>query len=170
MKTLHLLRHAKAESGAKDISDRERKLSVRGREACILVGEYLKKKDYLPDLVLCSPSVRTRETLERVATAMAVRFKHRFENTLYLAAAETILRVIQTADDAADAVMVIGHNPGMHHIALLLCEPQRSKLRALLELKFPTCALAVLRFDCERWADVAAKEGTLVDFVTPGEL
>jgi phosphohistidine phosphatase len=170
MKTLYLLRHAKAEPGAKDISDPDRKLSVRGREACDLMGAYMKEKAYLPDLVLCSPSKRTTETLERVVQTAGIRPASRREEALYLATAEDILRVIRTGDDSAASVMVIGHNPGMHHIALLLCEPQRSKLRAVLELKFPTCAFAALRFDCEGWAELGPAEGTLMDFVTPGDL
>jgi phosphohistidine phosphatase len=170
MKTLYLLRHAKAEPGTKDTRDPDRKLSVRGREACALMGAYMRAKSCNPVLVLCSPSARTRETLDLVSLEAGIRPTQRFEESLYLATAEDILRGVQGADDAADSVMVIGHNPGMHHLALLLSEPQRSKLRALLELKFPTCAFAALRFDCERWQEVGPGEGTLMDFVTPGEL
>jgi len=170
MKTLYLLRHAKAEPGGKDVSDPERILSARGREACITVGTYMKAKKYVPGVVLCSPSARTKETLERVVLAAGIQPEHRFENTLYLATAEEILRAIHALNDDVSSAMVVGHNPGMHHISLLLSRPKHTELRTTLELKFPTCAFAVLRFDHERWEDVVPGEGMLLDFVTPGEL
>jgi phosphohistidine phosphatase len=170
MKTLYLLRHAKAEPGSKVISDQERTLSARGREACIQMGAYMKAKHYAPALALASPSARTRETLERVADATGATFAHRFDNTLYLATAEEIVRALGGVDGDVASVMVVGHNPGMHHAALLLSEPEHTKLRTALELKYPTCALAVLQFDAGRWEGVAAGEGALIDFVTPEEL
>jgi phosphohistidine phosphatase len=170
MKTLYFLRHAKAESGTKDISDPERVLSSRGREACALMGAYMKTKVFIPAFVLCSPAARTKETSELIAAAADIKISPRFEDTLYLATAEEILRAVHTVDDDVSSVMVVGHNPGMHHIALLLCEPRHTRLRDTLELKYPTCALSVLRFDSKRWQDIATGEGTLVDFVTPEDL
>lgn len=170
MKTLYLLRHAKAEPGGKEISDPERTLSSRGREACAVVGAYMKAKHYMPAFALSSPSNRTRETLELVAQAMGIKPAHRFEDTLYLATAEEILRAVQALPDSVPSAMLVGHNPGMHHISLLLSNPARTKLRASLELKYPTCALAALRFDAASWEDVAPGEGQLIDFVVPGEL
>jgi phosphohistidine phosphatase len=170
MKTLYLLRHAKAEPGSKDISDPERALSSRGWEAAAAMGAYMKAKGYSPAFVLSSPSARTKETLELVAKAAGMVLKHRFENTLYLATAEEILRAVHAVGDDVPSVMVVGHNPGMHHIALLLSEVRKSDARSALELKFPTCALAVLRFGVPSWERIAPGEGVLTDFVTPDEL
>ena len=170
MKTLYLLRHAKAEAGGKETGDRERNLSGRGREASAAMGAYLQKKAYFPQLALISPSARTRQTATGVADCLQVGFTQQFENTLYLATAEEILARVQEADDAVDSLMVVGHNPGMHHAALLLAASRATALRTRLELKYPTCALAVLHFAADHWRDLAAGEGRLVDFMTPDEL
>src|SRR5262249_20263768 len=65
MKTLYLLRHAKAEPGGPELTDTARPLSARGREACPRMGAYMRRCGYDPALVLCSASHRTRETWER---------------------------------------------------------------------------------------------------------
>jgi phosphohistidine phosphatase len=169
MKTLYLLRHAKAEPASKVISDQERSISARGHTACLAIGDYMKSKRYLPQFALCSPSARTRETLECVSEAASLIIEHRFENSLYLATAEEILNAIHSVSDDLDSLIIVGHNPGMHHAALLLAETNPGPLRATLELKYPTCALAGLRFACDRWRYIAANKGKLIDFVTPGE-
>lgn len=167
MKKLYLLRHAKAEPGSKVVGDSDRTLSARGREACAAMGVYMKKKSYAPALVLCSPSARTRQTLELVAQAAGVKPKHTFEDMLYLATAEEILRVAQNVEGEPDSLMIVGHNPGMHHVALLLAAPGRTQSRLELELKYPTGALAVLEMKCACWRDLGVGKGTLLDFVTP---
>jgi phosphohistidine phosphatase len=170
MKTLYLLRHAKAEPAGKDGNDQDRVLSLRGVEACATVGSYMKSKGYLPEIVLSSTSARTRETFEQVKAALGITPKARFEDKLYLAEAETIIKHVQSVDHGVSSVMVVGHNPGMHHAALLLSEPGREKLRLELELKYPTCALTVLQFDAEDWKEVTQGKGRLADFITPAEL
>jgi phosphohistidine phosphatase len=170
MKTLYLLRHAKAEPGSKVISDPERVLAPRGHEACAIIGAYMRAKAYVPDFVLASPSGRTKETFELVAKAAGIAPMHRFEDALYLATAEDLLRAIHKTDDAIPSLMLVGHNPGMHHISLLLAESRPAPLRKALELKYPTCALAVLWFETRRWKEVSAGRGKLIDFVTPGDL
>jgi phosphohistidine phosphatase len=170
MKTLYLLRHAKAEPGSKDISDPDRGLAPRGREACELVGKYMSRKMYRPDAALCSTSTRTRQTLELVKAAAGFESKDYFESRLYLAEAPELLSQVQALVDGVRSVLVVGHNPGMHHAALLLSVPKRSQLRMNLELKYPTATLTVLRFDISHWADLAPGQGELVDFVTPAGL
>jgi phosphohistidine phosphatase len=130
----------------------------------------MKAKAYLPDLVLSSTSSRTKETLERVAKAAGMALKARFEDTLYLAETEEIFRVVSEIEDSAASALLVGHNPGMHHIALMLSEVSESPLRKALELKYPTCALSVLQFKVERWKDILPAEGRLMDFMAPGDL
>jgi phosphohistidine phosphatase len=77
---------------------------------------------------------------------------------------------LSEVDDSVSSVLVVGHNPGMHHASLTLAESKQTKLRTELELKFPTCALATLRFDITHWDDISPRQGRLLDFVTPEEL
>jgi len=170
MKTLYLLRHAKAEPGGKSLSDRDRPLSARGRDACLAMGAYIKARAYAPSLVLSSPSLRTRETSERMLLSADIQAPERCIDKLYLATADEILHYVRLVSDKLPSVMVVGHNPGMHHVSLVLAVPQRTSLRMMLELKYPTGTLAVLRFACDHWQDVAPGEGELVDFITPQSL
>lgn len=170
MKTLYFLRHAKAEPGGSAVADPDRILSRRGQEACALMGAYMKSKAYVPACALTSPSARTKETLERVAAAAGWNIPNRFDDRLYLATAEEILCTIQTIENNAHSLIVVGHNPGMHHIALLLSEPVQNRLRTALELKYPTCTLTVMRFECKEWQEIAPGKGKLLDFVTPEAL
>jgi len=170
MKTLYFLRHAKAEPGSKVLGDKERPLAPRGLEACETVGAYLKAKGYRPDFALVSSSVRTKQTFAEVTKTAGMGLRHRVEDALYLATAEEILRVLREAEETSGSLMIVGHNPGMHHIALLLAGTEPTPPRKVLELKYPTCALAVLHFKAKSWKDVAPGKGEIADFITPGEL
>ncbi len=167
MKTLYLLRHAKAEPGGRGDADIDRPLSARGREACADMGAYMKKKRYHPAFVLSSPSARTRETLERISEASCLTLEHRFIDKLYLAEAEEIAHYIRLVSDALDSVMVIGHNPGMHHAALVLSSSDDTRLRHALELKYPTGTLCIMQFAAQHWSDISENGGELVDFTVP---
>lgn len=170
MKTLYLLRHAKAEPGSKELGDRDRPLSVRGREACGLIGIYIKTKGYKPSLIISSPAARTRETVERVVKAADINPLQQYIDKLYLATADEILHYVRLVNDTLPSVMVVGHNPGMHHAALVLAQAERSALRMGLELKYPTATLSVLQFDCEYWHELDMGAGRLIDFIMPGQL
>jgi phosphohistidine phosphatase len=97
-----------------------------------------------------------------------------YRDALYLASPGKILTLLQGAPARAEAVMVIGHNPGLEELASLLArEPVRRKERErrdVLEEKFPTAALAVLDFDISRWRELAPDAGVLADFVRPKDL
>lgn len=170
MKTLYLLRHAKAEPGGFTLNDEDRPLSARGREACATIGQYIKKHRYTPEIVLCSNSIRTRETLERVQDSFATPPQVKLEKKLYLATPGEMLAQIHGVADECASVLLIGHNPGMHHLAALLSSSESTPLRTELEIKYPTGALAVITFKTLQWRSIAPDSGKLADFVTPKEL
>src|SRR5437588_6308628 len=115
MHLLHLLRHAK--SGRDEgVEDRDRTLSKRGREAARAIGKRLPKAMGAVDLVLCSSSVRTRETAELVVAAFDKRPRVLWEDELYLIADGALLRRLRRLDEASGSVLVIGHNPGLHQL------------------------------------------------------
>ena len=120
-RTLVLLRHAKADR-PNGVADVDRPLTDRGHADSAAAGAWLAKQGYAPDLVLCSPSKRTRQTWHSVAVALAHAASPavRYERELYDGGAEDLLNVIQTADPAARVVMVIGHNPSVSLLSELL--------------------------------------------------
>lgn len=170
MKRLLLLRHAKTEQADKDTpADSERRLTEHGREDAVLVGRAMRTKGYSADLILCSPSRRTQQTLELASSEWDVRAKAEIVSSIYAASAERLIRLFQGLPDSAGQVLVIGHNPGLEDAAGLLAADNRNSGPYTDELdeKFPTGALAVFDFDIARWAELAPQSGTLVDFIQP---
>jgi phosphohistidine phosphatase len=163
LKTLYILRHAKAEPEASE-GDAERPLMKRGRKAAAAMGEYLASFKPLPRLVLCSTALRTRETLEEIVPALDPAPQTSFEDSLYLAGASRLLDRLQHLPEQTESVLLIGHNPGLHQLAASLA----SDASALAD-GFPTAALAVLRI-AGAWSALKSRQATLIDFKTPKAL
>jgi phosphohistidine phosphatase len=168
MLRLALLRHAKSSWDDPDIDDFDRPLNERGRRSAPVMGQMLASLNFKPDVILCSPAKRTRETLEGIqpflkggANAAA------FDKGLYLASAGDLLSRIQKSAPAAAAVLVIGHNPGMHALATRLAASGDPGAIARLSNKFPTAALAVYSFPHATWADLTRETGHIEAFITP---
>jgi len=166
-KRLHLLRHAKSSWDDPALADRDRPLAPRGRKAAKRMARHLEEAGVRPDLVLCSPSVRTRQTLERIARCLPDGTPVEVEDGLYAASAQALLERLRTVPDSTGAVLVIAHNPGLHDLARLLAGQGASVGR--LDEAFPTGALATLDFD-GAWAELRAGACELVELVFPREL
>jgi phosphohistidine phosphatase len=168
MHRLHLLRHAK--SGPDDsIDDHDRPLSRRGHEAARRVGQGLPAALGGLDLVLCSTSLRTRETAELVLAGFAAPPRILFEDALYLAGPAALIRRLRRLEEDSGAVLVIGHNPGLHDLAVSLAATDSPRYRALAEGKFPTTARASFAVACA-WTDLNQSHHQLLDYVTPKSL
>src|SRR5712691_10253330 len=168
MHRLHLLRHAKSDRD-EGLEDHERKLSRRGREAARRVGESLPSALGTLDLVLCSPSARTRETAALVLANFAAPPPIRFEDGLYLAGRAALMRRLRELDESVGAVMVIGHNPGLHELALALASAGSPRYEALASGKFPTTARATFTIRSP-WANIGRSRHALTDYVTAKSL
>jgi phosphohistidine phosphatase len=120
VKTLWLLRHAKASAGGDGLADRDRPLNGRGRENAELVGRHLAARGAHFDLVLCSSSLRTRETADLVAKGFGAPLPIEFEDALYLASERDLRERIQDVSDDVASLVLIGHNPGIAELALQL--------------------------------------------------
>jgi phosphohistidine phosphatase len=174
MKTLYLLRHAKSDWSDGALSDHARPLNDRGRTAAPLMAAYLKKKAYSPDIILCSTAVRTLQTLDLIKPAVNAKTIIRYEDALYLAEPDKMLERVRWIEEPADSAMIIGHNPGMELLAAALSAPGKTAAekarRTLMREKYPTAALAVLKFQVSKWRDISRGEGALADFVRPKDL
>jgi len=174
VKHLLLLRHAKAERGAPGIGDKARALAPRGREDAAHIGRFLSEEAYVADLVLCSASARTRETLEIVLPQLNAKPAVHYLDELYLADVEAILALVRRTRDTIGSLMIVGHNPGLEECARSLVRPPDDrKLRKHYETmaqKFPTGALAVIDFQAEHWKAIGGWVGELKLFVRPKDL
>jgi len=171
MLTLLLLRHAKSSWDTPGLDDFERPLSDRGLHAAPVMGRFIAGHDLNPQLALCSSSVRTQATLDLVMQELgSPRPAVRYEDQLYLAPATTLLAEIKRTPARWKRVMLVGHNPGMHDLAVMLAGSGDRELLDALAVKYPTAALAVLKFDVSGWAAIARAAGHLAQYVTPGRL
>jgi phosphohistidine phosphatase len=171
MRRLMLLRHAKTENDAPSGRDQDRRLDNRGRHDAAEIGGWIGRHPPFPDLVLVSPAVRAHQTWEIAWEAMKERVPApQVELVAELFGAD-VSHLLETIRDASSAdpkrLMIVGHNPGMHELALALAGSGDPAGRHALTDNLPTSGLAVFDFSIDDWSDVAFRRGRLVLFVSP---
>jgi phosphohistidine phosphatase len=171
MRRLMLLRHAKTENDAPSGRDQDRRLDNRGRNDAAEIGGWIGRHPPFPDSVLVSPAVRAYQTWEIAWEAMKDKVPQpqvELLPELYGADPAQLLQIIRAAS-ATDSqrLMLVGHNPGMHELALALTGSGDSAGRKALADNLPTSGLAAFDFAIDDWADVAFRRGRLVLFVSP---
>lgn len=164
MHQLHLLRHAKS-IWDDDGDDHARPLNKRGRESARLIGESLPRAMGPLDLVLCSSALRTRETAELALAGFAKAPPISFEDGLYLASPDKLMERLRELDEGIESVMVIGHNPGLHELAIMLAAPGSAGFSTLVNGKFPT-GVRTRFVIATTWSDIDTSRHRLVDYVT----
>jgi phosphohistidine phosphatase len=167
-KRIYLLRHAKSSWDDAELPDHDRPLAPRGRKAAKAMAAHLEQEGIRPALVLCSSATRARETLERVAAALGDELRVEIEPRLYGATEDALLVRLRELPDELPSVMLIGHNPGLQDLALLLSASGGE--RAHVAEKLPTGALVTLIAPVAAWAALEPGLAQLVDLVLPREL
>jgi phosphohistidine phosphatase len=168
MKSIYILRHAKAAQTGEESADFERALRRRGRAAAVAVAKHIQDNGLHPDLILCSTARRARETAAPLFDALSATTDATFERALYLADESALLARLQKAPDAKSAILLVGHNPGLQELVLLLASKGQPELRKSVAEKFPTAALAHLRFNGRTWRELAPGSAALVSVAALG--
>jgi phosphohistidine phosphatase len=171
MRRLMLLRHAKTENDAPSGRDLDRRLDNRGRHDAADIGGWIGRHPPFPDLVLVSHAIRAHQTWEIAWEAMKDLGPEPLVELvpeLYGADPAQLLQIIRAAS-AADPqrLMLVGHNPGMHELALALAGSGDAAGRKALADNLPTSGLAIFDFAIDDWTDVAFRRGRLELFVSP---
>lgn len=161
MKVLYLLRHAKSSWDHPGLSDFDRPLNKRGREAAFLMGELFRAETICPELVICSPAKRTRQTAKIVLRQFGFEGRLDFHDKLYLASADCLAGVASQAGSRVNRLLLIGHNPGLEDLV--------EKLTGRHE-RMPTAALAGISIDIADWRKLPASHGQLDCLFRPKEL
>ena len=165
-KTLYFLRHAKAEAGGPDREDHARNLAARGQVDALLVGAHLVERGIAPERVLCSTAMRTAETLMKLEEAYHRTLPVKYVDKLYHATANEILAQIAATEESISRLMIIGHNPGLHQLSIMLAKQGDEALLDELAMKLPTATFVGLEFDSS-WNSIKHAGGTLTHFITP---
>jgi phosphohistidine phosphatase len=136
------------------------------------MGQWLRDKGYVPDMVLCSTARRARDTWALVAGGLGAEPPVRYEQRIYEATALSLLHLVREAGAEHQTVLLIGHSPGLIELAVGIAQmvdgPAAEPLDRVRE-KFPTAAVAVLDFNGE-WADLIPGEARMVDFAVPRDV
>lgn len=161
MKTLFILRHAKSSWENPDWSDFERPLNKRGLEAAPLMGETMRKNQFLPDLILSSPAKRAEQTAQLIKKAADFCAEIQFDERIYEASPARLLEVIAERNEKNESLMLIGHNPGLEGL-----------LRYLIGETHPmaTATLAVVDLPADKWNKINHASGNLRFLIRPREL
>ncbi len=166
MRRLMLLRHAKTERAAPGERDRDRRLMKRGRSDAPAIGAYMAHHGLVPDLALVSPAKRAQETWALVAAAFAKAPRVVTDERLYNASREALIGALRDTRQA-HTLVVVGHNPGLHDLALQLIAAGDVDLREQLNEKLPTSGLVVIDVPADDWALLHPHAGRLERFVSP---
>lgn len=172
MRQLLLLRHAKSSWNDPSLPDHDRPLNERGREDAAAMGAEMRRLGLSPDIVLVSSARRTLDTLALLEPFEDSPLLDTME-ALYLAPARRLLELLHAVPETARSVLLIGHNPGLHNLALALAGPvamSRGGIDALrLAERYPTAALAEFAVATPWWG-LAEGNARLVRFLWPRDL
>lgn len=170
MKTLILLRHAKSSWADVTLDDHDRPLNRRGMDAAPVIGAWLAHRDYHPDVILCSSSRRTRQTVELMRSSMPSLPEPQVERKLYHSTPSEMLYRLATLQNRSSTAMLVGHQPGIGSFLRKLSDgSEKQRCHRAFE-HFPTAAAAVLELPIDAWADLTFGIGQFVDFAKPREL
>jgi phosphohistidine phosphatase len=164
IKTLLILPHAKSSWKFPDLADHDRPLNKRGKRDAPKIGNLLKKKELVPDIIISSTAVRAEKTAKMVAKASKYKGDVALSDSLYAAGPDAYIDVLRNLQNKYNTVLVIGHNPGLEELVKILSGEEHHVM--------PTCALAHIRLDIQSWSDIVQMtgKGRLVRLWNPHEL
>jgi phosphohistidine phosphatase len=165
MKTLLILRHAKSSWKHLELSDHDRPLNKRGKRDAPIIGELIRKKGLVPDVIFSSTAVRAKDTASAVASASGYAGKIIFLFALYSASPNEYIKFIEDLkdDDNYSSILVVGHNPSIEELVQMLTGEFQ---------EMPTCALAMITLQIETWSSLRKHigQGKLTALWRPREL
>ena len=161
MARITLLRHGKSENPQAGVSDFERSLINRGQQNAVNIGTLMVHQKMLPDLILVSPAIRTKQTY-KIASQDWPDIPMEFVDSLYEATANQLMYVIEERAGQSQNVLVIGHNPSL---VVLLNRMVGSTHTDNNLSYFPTCCLADIGFEADKVRDIDPEDGRLLSIM-----
>tara|TARA_X000000368_G_scaffold47269_1_gene33825 strand:- start:11 stop:511 length:501 start_codon:yes stop_codon:yes gene_type:complete len=146
MKSVILFRHGKSDWGANYDHDHERPLSKRGIRDAKKMGKFLSKKTEVPDLVISSTALRTRNTIELAAKDGGWLTKVKYEKSIYGASLDKLINILKRQDNKYQSICLVGHEPIFSSFI--------EKVKSQSIIKFPTAAIGKVSFDTKKWNEI----------------
>lgn len=158
MRKLYIIRHAKSSWSDAALNDFERPLSKRGKANAPMMGERLKKKGVMPDIIISSPAKRAKSTAEMIAKEIGYEKKVLFDENIYKSSVDELRKILTALDDKNSTVFLVGHNPELNMLVDYYVKFYEN---------IPTCGVVEVEFDCDRWANIEPKYAKLLSFDYP---
>jgi phosphohistidine phosphatase len=168
MRHLWLLRHAKSSWDDADLDDHDRPLGPRGERAAAAMASHLQVAGVRPQLVLCSSALRARRTLGIVLASLGDRLEVRIDPELYTFDAEVLLGRLRSVPDDVSSLLLVGHNPAVQELALLVADGGASRRR--VAEKLPTGALVTIALADAPWTRLGESDAEIEGLVVPRRL
>lgn len=161
MKTLLLMRHAKASPSNDSVADFDRPLLDEGRSAAERIGKFLASESVLVDTALSSPAARARETIETVLQAAGIPVDVRYDQRLYESGPLRLIEVISEIEDGRSNALMVGHNPALEELVQILTGET---------VQLAAGTLAKIDLEGSKWSEIVEAKGALDRLVRPKEL
>ena len=160
MKTIYLIRHAKSSWKDMNLRDFDRPLNKRGLRDAPFMANLLREKNIQADLIISSPANRAYTTATYFAKALNIE-EHQIvkEEAVYEAYYSTVLSIIQKQAEKIDVLLVFGHNPAFTNLANFFTRDHIDNV--------PTCGIVEISADIEKWANLSAETGKIINFLYP---
>lgn len=156
MKTLYILRHAEKDESNPEQYDYDVKLTLKGEEDSKLLGEKLKAKNILPDLIVSSPAIRARKTAENVSEIIGYTKSVMYNEVIYQAFLHEIIESITYTFDTVDSLMVVGHNPSLTALAITY---------AGFKEEMDMASVIRIDFNCSSWTSIDKSNATFIEYI-----
>ena len=166
MARITFLRHGKSENPKAGVSDFDRALVNRGQQNANTIGSLIVRQKILPDLILVSPAMRTKQTYE-IASQSWPDIPVEFVDSLYEATANQLMYVIDERAGQSQNMLVIGHNPSL---VVLLNRMVGSTHTDNNLSYFATCCLADIGFEADKVCDIDPEDGRLLSIIRVRDL
>ncbi|MEA2091216.1 MAG: histidine phosphatase family protein [Campylobacterota bacterium] len=158
MKKLYIIRHAKSSWKDLRLDDFDRPLNKRGRLNAPFMGEKLKKKKVVPDIIFSSSALRAKTTAKIIAKKIGFSEDIIFKNSIYDASVSTLHKILTKIDDKNSIVFLFGHNPDLGMLSESYLDFYEN---------IPTCGIVEIEFNCNKWKDISNKNSKLISFDYP---
>lgn len=161
---LYIMRHAKSDWSGPETADHERPINKRGQKNAKQIGQWMKTNNYIPQKIMCSTAIRAKQTIELVTEQIEVSSENiDYDKSLYLAAPDTLIELIQLYKNDVSSLMLVAHNPGLEQLINFLSK-QEDEYKSMT-----TANLAIFEFTDNQFNPEIDK-GKLIEFIKPKEL
>ena len=156
MKTLFIVRHAEKNESNPEQYDYDIPLTAKGEEDSRVLGEKLKEKNIIPDLIVSSPAVRARQTSQAIADIITYRKSVVYNEVIYQAFLNEIIESITYTFDTVDSLMIVGHNPSLTALAVTYAGfKEEMKMASAIRIDF----------DCDSWTSIDKSNASFIEYI-----